>query len=153
MMYRPKAASAMNFNFISFKRKPREFSYPGYYRDYIRLSNQFHIMAGLLLFAVMWVAGNAFEKMRILSLGESKLAMYAIVAYFLTKLCLNAMLIGRFIWVAYLKMLMSAGILVIAINLMLFNREFLFSSIMLVTSVYSLVVNFRFSRSDLRWQQ
>ena len=110
-------------------------------------------MAGLLLFAVMWVAGNAFEKMRILSLGESKLAMYAIVAYFLTKLCLNAMLIGRFIWVAYLKMLMSAGILVIAINLMLFNREFLFSSIMLVTSVYSLVVNFRFSRSDLRWQQ
>src|SRR4030066_1471312 len=111
--------SAMNFNLISFKRTPRVFSYPGYYRDYIRLSNQFHILAGLLLFAVMWVAGNAFEKMQILSLGESKLALYAIAVYFLMKLCLNAMLIGRFAWVAYLKILMSVGVLFIAINLML----------------------------------
>lgn len=142
--------NAMNFHLISIKRKSREFSYPSYYRDYIRLSNQFHIIAGLVLFAVMWVAGNAFEKMRILSLGESKLALYAIAAYFLMKLCLNAMLIGRFTWVAYLKMLMSVGVLFIAINLMLFKREFLFSGIMLVTSVYSLAINFRFTRSGLR---
>ena len=150
MMYRPKAASAMNFNFISFKRKPREFSYPGDYRDYIRLSNQFHILAGLLLFAVMWVAGNAFEKMKILALGESKLALYAIAAYFLIKLFLNTLLISRFAWVAYLKILVSAGFLFISINLLFFNGEFIFSGVMLVTSIYSLAVNCRFLRSGLR---
>lgn len=140
----------MNFNLISFKRKPREFSYPGYYRDYIRLSNQFHIMAGLLLFALMWVAGNAFEKMKILALGESKLALHAIAAYFLMKLFLNTLLISRFTWVAYLKILTSAGVFFISMNLLFFNREFIFSGVMLVTSIYSLAVNFRFLRSGLR---
>jgi hypothetical protein len=140
----------MNFKPISFKRQPSEFIYPGFYRDYIRHSNQFHIFAGVLLFAVMWVTGNTLEKMTILAFGERKLALYAIAAYFCVKLFLNILLISRYSWVSYLKILVSTGLLLISIQSMFIYGEFIFSGAMLITSIYSLAVNCRYLCSGFR---